>query len=67
MRHNPAGGITSAMPRAALLTLMPDGQPLRKSRAAWSAWEEKQRAIEEMLAIPTVLRECDGFRKHPAA
>ena len=47
--------------------LMPDGPPLRKSRAAWSAWEEKQRALEEMLAIPTVLRECDGFRNHPAA
>ncbi|MGB8479321.1 MAG: hypothetical protein WCE63_10825 [Acidobacteriaceae bacterium] len=47
--------------------LMPDPQPIRKARGSWSAWEEKQLALEELLAIPTVLRECDGLRNNPAA
>ena len=46
--------------------LLPFVQPSHKPRVQ-SVWEERQRAFEEMLAIPTVLRECDSFRNHPAA
>ena len=47
--------------------LVPDSRPLRRARDSWTVWEEKQLALEELLAIPTILREGDGLRNHPAA
>lgn len=53
--------------KLAFRTILPTTQPNRYSDHDWPAWTARQHAIEEMLSIPTIIRERASLSKQPAA